>query len=179
MASPNKIWVKEVNDGIITEEVLSAALYSVNKRAKNYRDTKRKYSRTWNYTATTKVNIKNCEAQIEKYYHMKDVMLTVLTPVKVHEQELNNGEIETLLVYRTAYGCYHKPVGAEDIPNIRFKTTRTGGVGKFTPAVKRVRLSTKGCDPKDTVSAQFATKVYELVCSGQYTYIPQRNRPVV
>lgn len=174
MARPNKIWVKEVNAGILTEEVLSAALRSVNKRAKNYRDAKRKYSRTWNYTATTRMNIKNCEAQMEKYYHMKDIMLTVLLPIKVHENDYG----ESMLLYRTAYGSFHQPINEEDIPNIRFQTTRTGGVGKFTPAVKRVRLRTKGCDPKDTVSAQFATKVYELVCSGEYTYVPERNRPV-
>ena len=42
MAKTNPVWVKEIKNGIITEEVLSAALYSVNKRAKNYRDNKRK-----------------------------------------------------------------------------------------------------------------------------------------
>lgn len=38
-------WTKNIRNGIITDEMLEAALFSVNKRAKNYRDKKREYSR--------------------------------------------------------------------------------------------------------------------------------------
>ena len=156
MAKTNPVWVKEIKNGIITEEVLSAALYSVNKRAKNYRDNKRKYRSVWYWNETLRKSIENCEEQMEKYYHMKDVMLSVLLPIKVHENEYG----EWFLVYKTAYGCYHKPINEADIPNVRFKVRGNGNSnGEFTPTVQKVRLNTTGADIHDLVSAQFATKV--------------------
>lgn len=38
------IWQTNLKNGIITKEMLEQALYSVNKRAKNYRDRAREYS---------------------------------------------------------------------------------------------------------------------------------------
>ena len=39
-----KQWYENLKIGLITDDMLEAALYSVNKRAKNYRNKKREYS---------------------------------------------------------------------------------------------------------------------------------------
>lgn len=40
-------FTKNLKEKVITEEMLEKALFSVNKRAKNYRDKKREYNRKY------------------------------------------------------------------------------------------------------------------------------------
>ena len=42
-----KEYIKNLNNKIITDEMLSDALFSVNKRAKNWRDKKNQYSHAY------------------------------------------------------------------------------------------------------------------------------------
>lgn len=69
----------------ITNEMIAECIYSVNKRAKNHRDKIRKYKDD-RYNRYTARNIENAEDEMEKYYTMKEEMLTVFEPSLIHEQ---------------------------------------------------------------------------------------------
>lgn len=74
-----------VNDKKITNEMIAECIYSVNKRAKNHRDKIRKYKDD-RYNRYTVRNIENAEDEMEKYYMMKEELLTVFEPSLIHEQ---------------------------------------------------------------------------------------------
>lgn len=74
-----------VNDKKITNEMIAECIYSVNKRAKNYRDKIRKYKDD-RYNLYTERNIENAKGEMEKYYTMKEEMLTVFEPSLIHRQ---------------------------------------------------------------------------------------------
>ena len=80
-----KNYTQLVNDKKITNEMLAECIYSVNKRAKNHRDRIRKYKDD-HYNQYTARNIENAEDEMEKYYTMKEEMLTVFEPSLIHQQ---------------------------------------------------------------------------------------------
>ena len=80
-----KNYTQLVNDKKITNEMVAECIYSVNKRAKNHRDKIRKY-KTDGYNRYTERNIENAEGEMEKYYTMKEEMLTVFEPSLIHRQ---------------------------------------------------------------------------------------------
>ena len=82
-----KNYTQLVNDKKITNEMIAECIYSVNKRAKNHRDKIRKYKDD-RYNRYTVRNIENAEDEMEKYYTMKEEMLTVFEPSQIHEQYL-------------------------------------------------------------------------------------------
>ena len=65
--------------------MIAECIYSVNKRAKNYRDKIRKYKDD-RYNRYTARNIENAEDEMEKYYTMKEELLTVFEPSLIHRQ---------------------------------------------------------------------------------------------
>ena len=80
-----KNYTQSVNDKKITNEMIAECIYSVNKRAKNYRDKIRKYKDD-RYNRYTARNIENAEDEMEKYYTMKEELLTVFEPSLIHRQ---------------------------------------------------------------------------------------------
>ena len=79
-----KEWTKNLENGIITEEMLDAALYSVNKRAKNCRDQKREYRHRYDkYHNADRYKEKEAE-----YYGQKEKLLSVLQPMCIHRETL-------------------------------------------------------------------------------------------
>lgn len=78
-------YTQSVNDKKITNEMIAECIYSVNKRAKNYRDKIRKYKAD-GYNLYTERNIENAEDEMEKYYTMKEELLTVFEPSLIHRQ---------------------------------------------------------------------------------------------
>ena len=87
MAQTCEEFVINLKLGIITHEMLVQALYSVNKRAKNYRDKEREYwgiARKY-YSASSMYTYSGiAEEKKDAYYAMKDKLLTVLKPTCVH-----------------------------------------------------------------------------------------------
>ena len=79
MKTPS-IWSKNLKELYISEDMLDAALYSVNKRAKNCRDQKRKYRGSM-YGTDEKYQDKESE-----YYKKKEELLSYLQPVCVHRE---------------------------------------------------------------------------------------------
>lgn len=83
MRTPS-VWIKNLDKQIITEDMLEAALISVNKRAKNYRNRKREYRQKYRYAyrdygATA-------EKQQDLMYLYKEKLLSICTPVCLHQE---------------------------------------------------------------------------------------------
>ena len=78
-----KTYNDNLKRGIVTEQMMDDALYSVNKRAKNWRDKKREYR---NYRYDIYHNEEKAEAEEEKMYKMKETLLKYLEPVCVQKE---------------------------------------------------------------------------------------------
>ena len=82
-----KQWSGNIKKGIITDEMLESALFSVNKRAKNYRDKKREYSHyryaRYNYS-------EQAEGKMNEMYEKKDKLLSLIPPVCIHVEYQNS-----------------------------------------------------------------------------------------
>lgn len=94
----------------ITPQMLSDALYSVNKRAKNWRDKERelrqRYHQSWD--AYDKYDSEGkARDQKEEYYRQKETLLSVLTPVCIH-REPAGFERERIYDYDKRYAKYEK-----------------------------------------------------------------------
>ena len=86
-----KEYTDNIAKGIITEQMLSDCLFSVNKRAKNCRDKVREYRQYYrdNRYAYDKYNtIERYNDQKEAYYEQKSILLSVLNPVEIHREFL-------------------------------------------------------------------------------------------
>lgn len=81
MKTPKK-YSDLVNKNKITEEILGEVIYSINKRAKNWRDQKRRYK---NYLFDQYDSYDNAAYNEKKYYKMKSDMLEKLKPIKIHK----------------------------------------------------------------------------------------------
>lgn len=75
----NSKYQKNLKNNIITTSMLEDALFSVNKRAKNYRDVKRgcKYNQTYYNSAENKE---------QNFYSKKDKLLKLLEPICIHKE---------------------------------------------------------------------------------------------
>ena len=69
----------------ITNQIIAECIYSVNKRAKNYRDKIEDYKQAGFYKYKEN-NIENAKEQKEKYYSMKEDLLLNFSPKLVHKQ---------------------------------------------------------------------------------------------
>ena len=69
----------------ITNKIIAECIYSVNKRAKNYRDKIEDYKQARFYKYKEN-NIENAKEQKEKYYRMKEDLLLNFSPKLVHKQ---------------------------------------------------------------------------------------------
>lgn len=78
-----KEYTDSLKKNIITKEMLAVSLYSVNKRAKNYRDKERSYRRS-RYDVYDNEE-KNREMK-ESYYKIKEQLLSVLIPTCIHKE---------------------------------------------------------------------------------------------
>lgn len=86
MRTPKK-WSDNLKRGIITDEMLESALFSVNKRAKNYRDKKREYS---HYRYARHDYSGEAEAKMNEMYEKKDRLLSLIPPVCIHLEYQQN-----------------------------------------------------------------------------------------
>ena len=78
-----KEYTDNIKNGIITTSMLEAALYSVNKRAKNYREAEREtkylYGRYSKYADSS-------ELKKNEFYSKKDKLLSILKPICIHKE---------------------------------------------------------------------------------------------
>ena len=69
----------------LTNAISAECIYSVNKRAKNYRDKIKEYKNA-RYHLHQQNNIENAEENMEKYYDMKEKLLSKYEPTMIHKQ---------------------------------------------------------------------------------------------
>ena len=85
-----KDYVQYIEKGMITSQMLSDCLYSVNKRAKNYRDAEQRYRHKSMYNRfwfdRYDQEHKNREKK-EECYRKKDKLLSIVSPICIHREE--------------------------------------------------------------------------------------------
>lgn len=90
MKTPNH-FKKNLENGIVSTEMLSLALRSVNKRAKNYRDNEGKYRKSARDPYGNEE--KNRELKVSMY-KKKDKMLGLLNPIAIHKKTIKKDVIQ-------------------------------------------------------------------------------------
>ena len=80
-----KIYNDLIKNKEITNKIIAECIYSVNKRAKNYRDKIEDYKQAGFYRYKEN-NIENAKEQKEKYYSMKEDLLLNFSPKLIHKQ---------------------------------------------------------------------------------------------
>lgn len=192
-----KEFTENVKKGIITEEMLGACLYSVNKRAKNCRDQERAYRHSVYNT-----DVKYRE-QKEAYYEMKDEMLSILEPTAIHveasyyktriyDYEDGYWDIYDFGEYIRESGYYDSERGYwvnflvyEERGDDRYYLLyQVGGYSFHHPIDEDLAkyykelpqknigvLSTYGASTDNLLSVQFVRKVLELINSGNYQLV--------
>ena len=84
MRTPKK-YTDLIKNKEITNQIIAECIYSVNKRAKNYRDKIEDYKQAGFYKYKEN-NIENAKEQKQKYYSMKEDLLLNFSPKLVHKQ---------------------------------------------------------------------------------------------
>ena len=195
-----KFYTDNINNKIITEEMLEQCLYSVNKRAKNHRDRAREvrqmYRNDWYGTADHEYELS------DEMYHIKDLLLKIVEPVKAHctirsttrRFEYDEFDMDSfkddyhVITYEEYYnwsGVRMCEVEYEfkecfllyKIGNHTFHTPVDEDDEYYQSFIKSGKVeelhdfTTYGADVSDLISMQFVKKLVRLIESGNYTYI--------
>lgn len=164
MRTPRQ-YVVNLENGIVTEQMLCDVLYSYNKRAKNWRDKKRQYKHS--YAANSYAWFNNALENEKKYYEYKSEILSLLKPECIHEEHLENDYemiIQYYLFYVVGDHSFHQPIHKEDVvkhPELN--------------VVKIEQLLTKGANSDRLLSCQFADKVRIMLLSGEAKIVKTDN----
>lgn len=143
MKTPKK-YSDLVNQNKITEEILGEVIYSINKRAKNWRNQKRKYK---NYLLDQYDSYDNAVDNEKKYYKMKSDMLEKFM-YKLVRYKLDDSLY--YLYYKIGGYTFHQPIEKSELEN--FKDLDVDVLEDF---------ETFGRDATGLLSVQFCKKVYE------------------
>lgn len=85
----------------ITNQIIAECIYSVNKRAKNYRDKIKDYKQG-GFHKYKEDNIENAKEQKEKYYSMKEDLLLNFSPKLIHKK-YDGEKIQRVYSYQKNY----------------------------------------------------------------------------
>ena len=152
-----KQYIDNLENGIVTEQMLCDVLFSYNKRAKNWRDKKRQYKHSYATNSYTWFN--NALENEQKYYQYKTEVLQFIEPTCIHEEYIEN-DFEMIIQYYLFYvvgdHSFHHPIEKED-------------VAKYSEleVVRIEQLMTKGTSGTRLLSSQFADKVREKLLAGE------------
>ena len=164
-----KSFSDNVKNNIITEDILGACIYSVNKRAKNYRDNvhalyadldsvKSHYGSTgvdYQYK-----NISAAKGHRDLYYEYKEQLLALVDPVSIHTEGSNtSSNLRYYLYYRVGGYSFHKPLEETDLD--KYPDLPKEDIGSLT---------TFGHEIEDLISMQFVQKLLHLIHTNQYTF---------
>ena len=193
-----KEYKKMLKEGAISKKALSEVLYSVNKRAKNHRDAKRRYK-----NSIYESNYDKSVEKEEEYYSMKDEILSFLKPIKIHKDVKVRDKYVKYYDYEPEYysikdyireGEYYdrecddyvkfKVVLEEEKTELLFLYYELEEYSYHTPInsadlseYKDLQISelkdfkTYGADINDLLSIQFCKKVHEALLSGDLVII--------
>ena len=102
------MYTKNLKNHVITTQMLLDCLFSVNKRAKNYRDQERKYRHMrYDYYDNEEKN----RSKKEEYYRKKDLMLSIIEPVCIHREVFERSWRERIYDYDDEYWQYYEQGG--------------------------------------------------------------------
>ena len=96
-----KIYNDLIKNKEITNKIIAECIYSVNKRAKNYRDKIEDYKQAGFYRYKEN-NIENAKEQKEKYYSMKEDLLLNFSPKLIHKK-YDGEKIQRVYSYQKNY----------------------------------------------------------------------------
>lgn len=185
-----KEYTQNLKNRVITQDMLAASLFSVNKRAKNCRDQEREY-RYDRYDTKEKYREKK-----EHYYEQKEKMLALLTPTCIHSEPCKR----RVRYYDEEFTCIdptHEVVKSgryydrdeqryvefmDVLENDRrfylyyelgdysfHKPIYNTDLKKLGLEIKQIdELETTGEDISDLISTQFVNKLLELIEEGDY-----------
>lgn len=143
-----KEFEKNLKSGTVTQEMLGACIYSVNKRAKNYRDLKnRSYGkyRTFSWQS------------MKEMYDLKDRLLAFVVPCEIHKAIYANGRTQFFLYYEIGNFKAHQKIEYKDLPQYKLPQREIGEI--YNP----------GKEASDLISLQFVRKVLaELEGGAEY-----------
>lgn len=176
-----------IKNGKITSQILGEVLYSINKRAKNWRDKKKEY-KSLRYDRYD--NYEKALEQEQNYYRMKENILKKLEPIAIHKETIVSEYIRKVYDYENGYfdretGDYisfkkvreksekelyylfyevseysfHQPINKSDTDKYNLEIIELDG------------LITYGKDINDLLSTQFCQKVYELFINDKLEII--------
>lgn len=147
--------------------MLGAAIYSCNKRAKNYRDVqraccqRRRTNRAFGIYYFDKYNIETkSKEKKEKFHEMKEDLLDLASPEAIHKLEYENGDVKYFLLYKVDQYSFHSMIYEAEIEEFF-----------DLPIVELESFDTYGRTPADLMSVQFVTKMLKLVQTGNYKII--------
>lgn len=159
-----KDFKKNLNRNKLTGEMLGAAAYSANKRAKNYRNKAQEYycqgvqNRDWGiYDKYSFPNAADARFKKQEFYKMKSKLLALLEPVCVHRVEFDEC-VNFFFLYEIGGYSFHCPIDEE--------TALSSGL----QIIEIDELYNDGEDINELVSVDFIKKVIALIESGNYTY---------
>lgn len=162
----SKEFSRNLKNGVVTLEMLGACAYSVNKRAKNYRDSLREDYQQLHYCGYglreyIQRTIDSKEEKKEEYYKMKDYFLSTQKPLCIHshtrtiirydrveQEEYEDFAEEFFLFYKVDKYQFHHPIKKEEIDKYNLP------IEALPP-----EFETFGESVEDLVSVQFCRKV--------------------
>ena len=100
MRTPKK-YTDLIKNKEITNQIIAECIYSVNKRAKNYRDKIEDYKQAGFYKYKEN-NIENAKEQKQKYYSMKEDLLLNFSPKLIHKK-YDGEKIQRVYSYQKNY----------------------------------------------------------------------------
>ena len=152
-----KSYIDNLERGIVTERMLCDVLYSYNKRAKNWRDKKKQYKKS--YSVNSYAWFRTAIENEQRNYAYKAEILNLLKPECIHEEVMEN-DYETLvhyyLLYKVGDHTFHHPIQKEDI-------TKYGDL----KIVRIEQLITHGAGGDRLLSSEFSDKVREALVQGK------------
>lgn len=163
---------KSLKNGLVTPEMLGYAAYSVNKRAKNWRDKEREYReqnyyfRRYNRYYDDKYNNEErARDKKEEYYKLKDSIITMFSPIKIHSltQWKWCGDLQEeypvekyFLYYEFGGFSFHHPIDSTD------------GYKNLPIEELDEDFETFGADTNTLMSMQMVRKIMNGIKNGNY-----------
>ena len=99
-----KLYNELINEKKITNEIIAECIYSVNKRAKNYRDKIKEYKNGRSHQHLES-NIEKAEEEMGKFYQLKEEFLKVFTPNLIRKQFIGEKKKEYIVMKKTMRNC--------------------------------------------------------------------------
>ena len=164
-----KNYITNLSNGIITKEMLGMAIYSVNKRAKNYRDEEKYYREAYKnpFFFARHNYLQISRERKENLYDIKDEFLSFLDPSGVQtiiRQTYKGSKKEYYYTYTVGSFRFHHPISKKAYKEFI----------KNNPDIvpqKSIDLKTYGRDIHELLSLQFAKKILKVMQTGNYTLI--------